>query len=75
MKSLGSGDLRVIQSVIDIEGKRIVQIKHLLPFVKLERAYLPMCRKGERVGECICVICAVMGWGVALLCFARWQMS
>ena len=47
MKSLGLGDLRVIQSVIDIEGKRIVQIKHLLPFVKLERAYLPMCGKGE----------------------------
>ena len=38
---------RVILSVIDVEVKRIEQIKHLLPFFELERAYLPMCAKGE----------------------------
>ena len=38
---------RVVLSVIDVEVKRIEQIKHLLPFLELERAYLPMCAKGE----------------------------
>ena len=38
---------RVVLSVIDVEVKRIEQIKHLLPFFELERAYLPMCAKGE----------------------------
>ena len=39
---------RVILSVIDVEVKRIEQIKHLLPFFELERALnLPMCAKGE----------------------------
>ena len=53
--------------MIDKEVKRIVQVKHLLPFVKLESAaYLPMCGKGEWVCESIYVICAVMSWGVAL---------
>ena len=38
---------RVVLSVIDVEVKRIEQIKHLLPFFELERAYLSMRAKGE----------------------------
>ena len=59
-----------------IEDKGIVEIKHLLPFVKLERAYLPMWGKGKWVGEGICVFFGGYELGSrALLCFARWQMS